>query len=164
MSKEYRTFSDGLLQEILSYTQLEGTCLKWQGGKNQRGYGQLRVDRRKTLVTHLVWKLLRGDIPQGLYILHTCDNPPCINIGHLFLGTKWDNQLDAITKGRMNHPKGEEHGNTSLTNENVKVIKILMSAYPRRAPKGFIQKVAKIFNVSTQVIQRIRQGITWKDD
>lgn len=66
-------------------------CREWMGARTRAGYGQLRVDG-KTIYTHrIAWILEHGPIPVGMDICHRCDNPPCINVGHLFLGTRADN-------------------------------------------------------------------------
>lgn len=83
-------------------------CHEWQGGKMKskwsktefKSYGTLHINRRVILAHRLMWNLMKGRIPQGLGVLHTCDNPLCINIEHLFLGTAEDNTADALRKGR----------------------------------------------------------------
>lgn len=65
-----------------------------------RGYGIMRV-RGKVLKTHrIAWELANGPIPDGLSVCHSCDNPPCCNVEHLFLGTHADNMADMIAKKR----------------------------------------------------------------
>ncbi len=74
-------------------------CWIWMGG-NCRGYGHIKV-KGKTKKTHRVaWELAYGPIPEGLFVLHHCDVPPCANPDHLFLGTHTDNMRDMIAKGR----------------------------------------------------------------
>ncbi len=83
----------------------ESGCLEFTGSRNRNGgYGQIRVDG-KTLYTHRVaWELRNGKIPDGLYVLHKCDNPRCCNVNHLFLGTPADNMADKAQKGRQWYP------------------------------------------------------------
>src|SRR5437660_302201 len=75
-------------------------CLVWTGLTNEFGYGRWTY-RGKGWKTHrLVWYWKYGPIPKGLFVCHTCDNPPCVRIEHLFLGTHQDNIDDAVRKGR----------------------------------------------------------------
>ena len=89
------------VQRLLENTREVGACLVWQGAKNTRGYSFISIGAKLIRVHRLIWKLAYGDIPQGLNVLHKCDNPPCIKLDHLFLGTLKDNTRDAILKGRF---------------------------------------------------------------
>lgn len=75
-------------------------CLLWTGRKSKDGYG--KINRKgKTLSAHRYsWTLVNGPIPEGLFVLHKCDVPTCINPDHLFLGTHQDNMDDMKNKGR----------------------------------------------------------------
>lgn len=78
-------------------------CWLWARHINSKGYGLMhtRGTRRRTRLAHReFWRRHRGEIPSGLYVLHACDTPACVNPGHLFLGTQRDNVLDMISKGR----------------------------------------------------------------
>lgn len=82
----------------------ENGCWEYCGYIGTHGYGQIRIGGRvngKLLRTHRVaYDLVKGDIPKGINVLHTCDNPKCVNPDHLFLGTQQDNVDDCINKGR----------------------------------------------------------------
>ncbi len=80
-------------------------CWEWTGARSAKGYGRLTAGRRGDgyLRTHrLSFELAYGPVPDGLFVLHRCDNPPCVRPDHLFLGTKSDNMRDAVSKGRLN--------------------------------------------------------------
>lgn len=87
-------------------THVDG-CWEWLGATHPAGYGLLGRGRTKeglVRATHVSWKLNTGeDVPKGMMVLHKCDNPPCCNPDHLFLGTHQDNVDDMLKKGRENH-------------------------------------------------------------
>lgn len=103
-------------------------CWAWSGSVTDDGYGQIEVSWRKptrVLAHRLSWELHLGQIPAGLFVLHKCDNPPCTNPDHLFLGTHEDNMADREAKGRS--PRGEDTHNAVLTDEIVREIMALRS-------------------------------------
>lgn len=75
-------------------------CLEWKGTRTFENYGRLFVRRRSIRAHRLAWELVHGPIPDGLCVCHQCDNPPCVNPDHLFLGSHQDNNRDAVRKGR----------------------------------------------------------------
>ena len=84
-------------------------CWEWVGSKRRYGYGQVYYKGKPGVKAHKVaWELTYGPIPKGLCVLHKCDNPSCINPGHLLLGTQLDNIKDMTVKGRwnVNGPRG----------------------------------------------------------
>jgi hypothetical protein len=84
--------------------KLPSGCIPWIGCTNKDGYGVIssgRRDGRMLLANRASYELFVGPIPQGLHVLHSCDNPPCINPVHLFIGTQAINMADKKSKGRM---------------------------------------------------------------
>jgi HNH endonuclease len=77
-------------------------CWEWQGVKNGDGYGQFKRDGQMVPAHRIAFELIHGEIPNGLYVLHQCDNPPCVKPSHLYLGTQFDNMRDMFQKGRDN--------------------------------------------------------------
>lgn len=79
-----------------------GPCWEWMAAREKKGYGKFGVSNPRRLVkaSRFVWELERGPIPEGLWVLHRCDHPPCVNPAHLFLGTARDNNRDTASKGR----------------------------------------------------------------
>jgi hypothetical protein len=76
-------------------------CLEWTGGVNGNGYGSLGVGGRKTKLAHrLAFELVHGPMSRNQFVCHRCDNPRCIEVAHLFLGSQLDNMRDMVAKGR----------------------------------------------------------------
>lgn len=75
-------------------------CWPWLGSKNYFGYGWFRLNGKTTKAHRVAWLLWRGKIPDGMCVLHECDNPSCVNPKHLWIGTKGDNNRDKALKGR----------------------------------------------------------------
>lgn len=76
-------------------------CLIWQRARSGRGYGMIWVNGAMRCATRVTWELIHGPIPSGQFVCHRCDNPPCVNPDHLFLGANADNVQDMLRKGRF---------------------------------------------------------------
>lgn len=100
-----------------------GECWIWQGGRDTSGYGKLTPDSRAHRIS---WELNVGPVPEGLWVLHRCDNPPCVRPDHLFLGTLQDNVADMVSKGRG--VAGVRHPMAKVTPEIVLAIRTRYSA------------------------------------
>ncbi len=89
----------------MSFPDING-CINWLGASNR--YGRITVGSRsngtkRVILAHrLAYELFIGEIPDGLYVLHKCDNTLCVNPEHLWLGTQMENMHDMISKGRDN--------------------------------------------------------------
>lgn len=97
----FENYKQQRLQELLSKTVItKSGCLEWKGFKDKKGYGHCYVFAIHDRVHRHIWVLIKGKIPENLHVLHSCDNPSCININHLFLGTNQDNHIDKLNKNR----------------------------------------------------------------
>jgi hypothetical protein len=83
-------------------------CIEWTGKVDRKGYGRISIEGRQFFAHRVTWELANGPIPDGMCVCHHCDNPPCCNVAHLFLGTIRDNNLDMSAKGR-NHNQRKTH-------------------------------------------------------
>lgn len=95
-------------------------CIEWAKSRNNDGYGQERYNGKTMRAHRAAWIKTNGFIPDGLYVLHKCDNRACVNIDHLYLGTQKDNMRDARIRGRYPEPK---HGTIGMyTNHRCRCI------------------------------------------
>lgn len=132
------------------------TCWPYQGGASTRsGHRQIWDRGRMRFVHRVAWELANGPIPNGMKVCHRCDNPPCCNPQHLFLGTIADNNADRDRKGRHVALRGEDHGNAKLTADQVAAIRELASA---DVPQKLI---AKAVGISQSNVSDIHSGDAW---
>lgn len=97
-------------------------CREWQLSRVKGGYGRRKADGKMQLVHRIEWEMHNGPIPDGLCVLHRCDNPPCYEITHLWLGTQQENMDDRQAKGRtstVSRSQGVSHANSRLTEFDV---------------------------------------------
>lgn len=137
-------------------------CWRWLGSRKSSGkppvpwHGQWRSgDGRIELAHRGAWRLMKGEIPTGMCVLHRCDNPICVNPSHLFIGTQSDNAKDMWTKGRA-RPKsniGSAHGMSKLTESLVREI---------RASSESGLNLSKRLMLSPTAICDVRKRRTWK--
>jgi len=83
----------------------EDPCWNWKGRKNSKGYGQVSFHGKEYYAHRLAYEAFVGPIPEGICVMHRCDNPSCVNPGHLRLGTLADNNADMVEKGRGRDPE-----------------------------------------------------------
>ncbi len=142
------------------------SCWEWIGARVPFGYGLVgRGGRRGNRLAHRVsWELTNGTIPEGLCVLHHCDNPGCVRPSHLWLGTRTDNNRDMYQKGRdvnTQHPGmcplGEAHGNAKLT-----LMQVLEIRSRYEAGEHGLSALAAEFGVHKVTIWRIANRREWK--
>ncbi len=133
------------------------TCWIWTGATYSSGYGVISNGERGKLVSahRLSYELHKGEIPQGLCVLHTCDVRRCVNPDHLFLGTIQDNHDDMMAKGR--EPRGESHKNSTLKEWQVIEIRRLSSLGEMRQ-----KDIASMFSIRPKTVYKIVNRISWK--
>ena len=130
------------------------TCWLWMGARNMTHYGLLGIDGHSRLAHRISYALLVGPIPDGLDVLHKCDNPPCVNPDHLFLGDAKANAADKIAKGR--HITGPSVLTAQLNADQVRQIR----AYPRHP--GYRAELVRMFGVPLPTIKHVLYGQTYR--
>lgn len=133
-------------------------CWPWMGQKGRGGYGKFRVGSdRKLVPSHRYALIVAGSgIPDGMFALHSCDNPPCCNPSHLRAGTTADNARDRTERGRRHDTAGEKSPSARLTNEDVREIRARHSAGETLGALGVA------FGMTSSNIQFIVTRRTWK--
>jgi hypothetical protein len=140
-----------------------GDCWLWTASLLKDGYGKFNVGSKidstnRALLAHRVsWQLAHGEIPPGLCVCHHCDNPPCVNPEHLFLGTHEENMRDMAAKGRRAMAVGDENGNSKLTWAKVMEMRELAALGESKRALG------RRFGVSDVAAGAAITGRTWRE-
>lgn len=147
----------------------QGDCWVWIADRCKDGYGSIKINKKTSRSHRVSWEIHNGPIPDSLWVLHKCDNPPCVNPDHLFLGTVRDNVDDMMRKGRtlkgLNHPshtnpeawaRGERVNTAVLTASQVSEILIALKN------GAGLTELGRKYGVLKHAIYSIREGRTWK--
>lgn len=137
------------LSQRLTVDEVSG-CWLWTGAKNPTGYGVIKVKGKQWSVHRYASTLADGEIPAGVHVLHTCDNPLCCNPAHLFRGSHKDNMADKQAKGRIVAPAAK------LTPQQVQEIRSRYEAGGIR-----YSTLAEEYGVSKETIGAIVRTDTW---
>lgn len=123
-------------------------CLEWSGYRDANGYGMTSFRGRRERTHRISWVAFFGEIPPGAWVLHRCDNPPCVNPNHLYLGTQATNMIDCATRGRAC---------SRVKPSDVAEIRSLLAG-------GMTQvEVALRFHISQSSVSRIALRQCWKN-
>lgn len=130
-------------------------CWEWTAAKYTNGYGQIKVPKQRVqMVAHrLSYLIHHGEIPNGQYVLHKCDNRCCVNPEHLWLGTKKDNSQDMVAKNR--HLFGERQAGHKLTEKHVRIVLELKKLGVKQI------RIAEMLGMSNMQISRIVRAERW---
>lgn len=147
------------LQDIFSRSQrADNNCIEWQMSRTKSGYGQLRVGNKLLYVHRIVATIIYGEpSADANHVLHSCDNPSCVNPDHLRWGNPKDNSDDKIAKGRYKNGslRGEQSPTSKLTEAQVREIRQKIAIkIPRK-------EIANEYGICIGHIKQIRSGKAW---
>ena len=140
------------IEKNLAYEPNTG-CWLWTAGINDDGYARMLFNGKARYVHRIVYEFRRGKIPVGLFALHSCDTPSCVNPDHIFLGTQTDNMIDKTRKGRAY--RGVNHYRAKLDEYQIKAIRSIGKSLT-------IAQMAKYFKIDYCAIRNILMNKTWK--
>lgn len=130
-------------------------CWLWTAYRLPTGYGRCKWQGREMTASRVSWELANGPPPEYLGVLHRCDNPPCVNPEHLFLGTALDNAVDRDAKGRREAPAGTKNGRAKISESTV------IELRSQRANGASRKDLASIFGISLAAVKHILSRATW---
>jgi hypothetical protein len=134
-------------------------CWNWKACVGSSGYGRFGVGPDTLNAPRVSWIMHRGEVPKGLWILHTCDNKLCVRPEHLYLGTAKENVMDTIKRTGLNVPKWEKHRDAKLTWIAVRAIRDLY-----KSGSWSYSRLGLKFGVSKSCIDGVVSGRHWKGD
>ena len=156
------TRARGTVEErfFTGFSKSDNGCWNWQRRLVGKGYGTIGLGgkgAKQKLVHRLSYEIHKGPIPEGMVVMHKCDNPRCVNPDHLDAGTQSQNIKDAFSRGRKLMPtkkaRGEECGASKLTEADVLNV---------RESKLSFSKLAAAYGVNKSTIERIKYRKTWR--
>jgi hypothetical protein len=146
----------GFLRKLFARIDRSGPCWLWTAGKDH-GYGRVKINGKYFRVHRIIWEMYFGPIPDDIHVLHKCDNPPCCNPEHLFLGTQADNVKDMQDKGRgykIPPKSGERNPNAKLTTNEVMFIREMAMSLS-------YGEIASVLKLPRTTVRKIILRKTW---
>lgn len=134
-------------------------CWTWTAARNNHDYGVLGIGDKKLVYAHRYsYELSNGPIPEGMFVCHSCDNPPCVNPTHLFLGTQTDNMQDSALKQRAARLTGEDGPAAKLTWEQAREIRQVYAVEDIS-----FNRLAQRYGVNHKTVAGVIRGMTWRE-
>lgn len=134
-------------------------CWEFMGARDGSGYGSIGDGRGGVIGTHrLSYETYRGPIPSGKLIMHTCDNPPCVNPSHLEIGTFRENAIDCASKNRFGPRFGTNNARAILSEKDIHFIR---NKFKKRHKEFGARALARKFGTSPSAIHDVLKGRSW---
>lgn len=139
---------------------MQTKCIEWPYSRNIKNgnrldYGQVRVGEKMRKAHRVAWEREFGSIPDGMLVLHKCDNPPCVNPSHLYLGSHSDNALDRERRGRGRDSRGSNNPSAVMEEQTAVRLKIIAGAISASA-------AARALGMSIDPVWKAMTGKSWK--
>lgn len=149
-----RPLADRLAARLV---RMPNGCLEWTGFRQPNGYGQIGTGegKRSRVVHRVAWELVNGPVPDGMELLHACDNRACCDLNHLSVGTRADNMRDMVSKGRERPKRGTSHPHARLSDDDVRLIRL------RRDLGETCKSIAADFGVTPAYVGQLARGV-WR--
>jgi len=150
--------SEQIKEKLLAHRSVTaGGCWEWTKGRSRNGYGVVSIGARQQRYAHrLAYALFVGPIPEEREVCHRCDNPPCFNAVHLFVGTHHDNMLDAAAKGIMRFPRATGlHANRCVLS--------IDQVHDIRSSRESLLAISKRLGVSWTAVKDCHSRRTYRD-
>lgn len=158
-SRLIRTSAERFSRLLAKSVRTSSGCLEWSGARDAAGYGVFSRRKGQSVKAHrMAYEIANGSMKNGLVICHRCDNPSCVDIAHLFIGTIADNNLDCRRKGRAKNPpdqKGENHSQHIMSANDVKSIRLRLRNGERQA------SLMREYRMSRNAIHKIATRKSW---
>lgn len=141
-------------------------CWEWNASRVEQGYGRFMHNGKTVRAHRLSWIIENGEIPAGMQVCHKCDNPPCVNPNHLFVGTPKDNAQDKVKKGRSSAgAKNPMYGSKRFGehNPNVKISRAIADQIRTEYSSGLVTQAALAtrFGISQVAVSQIILNKRW---
>ncbi len=143
---------NAILKRFWSKVEIKDLFECWEWKHCKSGYPTFSYDLREMPANRVCWTLIFGEIPEGLFVCHHCDNPKCVNPAHLFLGTHRDNMIDMHKKGRHRVKENHYENAKKLQKVDIKAI---------RKSNEHIRKIADRYGITQGVVTRIKHHKHW---
>jgi len=137
--------------------EVVGDCWIWTAYTNRGGYGWLSIAGKRKLAHRVAWEFANGPIPDGKFVLHSCDTPPCCNPARLHLGSLADNNREMVERGRDRKAQGEQSSGAKLTAIQVQEIR---DRYEQG--RSTYDSLAREYNMGRSAIWKILTFKSWR--